>query len=573
MWMGRWYHQKPDSPSAGDARVKATTSKGGPYRGVLALLCAGLISLAGAQVLWAAGDTAAGDVDAAANGVDAAAASAGETATGGNAPSATAGGQPGNGSMDDGSQNGITQPAGSAENPSPEASPSPSESMQEPNNEEEPPLPEASPSPTPENNEGIENQTPEVQAPLPGAPSSETAANSVPLPTNPALEQQYSEWDLAQVESPLFLNAAINDFSERPLLLTDNWSVKPHMSIGSSYDGNVFLSSNNNNEQADYITTFRPGLTMRLGNDDSIFYMMADYTVGLNYYLEHPNESTADQDGRAQCQWTMPKTVIGVTLNVSSDTGADVDVQDRVKRELYFAGVTGHYDFGEKTAWDLSAAYTRSDYNGLISSSEWEGDLFFDYAYSPKTQLGVGTSVGYLIVPGSPDQEFEQANVRATYRATGKLTLISEMGMELRELQGGVGDALTPVFIIQAAWDARPGTQLSLSTQRSIYASAILDDQNYTATSLDFTVRQRITDYVDVSLATGYVNTDYSATVTGVDAVREDNYYYIRPAVEWKALSWMSIGIYYEFSRDTSSGGVANGFSRDRGGVEIAILF
>jgi outer membrane protein assembly factor BamA len=147
------------------------------------------------------------------------------------------------------------------------------------------------------------------------------------------------------------------------------------------------------------------------------------------------------------------------------------------------------------------------------------------------------------------------------------------MGMELRELQGGVGDALTPVFIIQAAWDARPGTQLSLSTQRSIYASAILDDQNYTATSLDFTVRQRITDYVDVSLATGYVNTDYSATVTGVDAVREDNYYYIRPAVEWKALSWMSIGIYYEFSRDTSSGGVANGFSRDRGGVEIAILF
>jgi len=43
--------------------------------------------------------------------------------------------------------------------------------------------------------------------------------------------------------------------------------------------------------------------------------------------------------------------------------------------------------------------------------------------------------------------------------------------------------------------------------------------------------------------------------------------------VEWKALSWMSIGIYYEFSQDTSSGGVANSFSRDRGGVDIAILF
>jgi hypothetical protein len=442
--------------------------------------------------------------------------------------------------------------------------------MQEPDNEQEPPLPEASPSPTPENNETNPNQTPEILPPLPGAPSAETAANAVPLPTNPALEQQYSEWDLAQVESPLFLNAAINDFSERPILLTGDWSVKPHMSIGSSYDGNIFLRADD--EQADYITRFAPGLSMRIGNDDSIFYLMADYTLGLNYYLEHPNESTADQDGRAQFQWTMPRTVIGVTLDVSSDTGADVDVQDRVKRELYFAGVTGHYDFGEKTSWDASAAYTRSDYNGLISSSQWEGDLFFDYAYSPKTQLGVGTSVGYLVVPGSPGQTFQQANLRATYRATGKITLTSEVGMELEELHGN-GDALTPVFIIEAAWDARPGTQLSLDTRRSIYASAILDDQDYTATSLDFTVRQRITNYVDVSLASGYVNTAYSATAPGVDAVREDNYYYIRPAVEWKALSWMSIGIYYEFSQDTSSGGVANSFSRDRGGVDIAILF
>jgi hypothetical protein len=69
------------------------------------------------------------------------------------------------------------------------------------------------------------------------------------------------------------------------------------------------------------------------------------------------------------------------------------------------------------------------------------------------------------------------------------------------------------------------------------------------------------------------VNTDYTATATNVTATREDNYFYIRPALEWKALSWLSVGIFYEYSQDLSQGGTANSFTRDRGGVDMAILF
>jgi outer membrane protein assembly factor BamA len=446
-------------------------------------------------------------------------------------------------------------------------------SLEEPNANELPlPEPSPSPSPTPESTEGTETAAPQYLPPLPGAPGTQAAATSgMPMQANPSIEQQYSEWDMAQIESPLFLSAAINDLSERPIMLTDNWSLKPHLSTGSFYDGNVFLRSDD--VQSDYVTRIAPGLTMRLGNDDSMFYMMADDSVGLNYYMEHPKESTADNEGRGQFQWTMPRTIIGVSLDVSSDTGQDIDVSDRVRRDLYFAGVTAHYDFGEKTSWDLSGSYTRSDFAGLISSSQWEGDLFFNYQYSPKTQIGAGGAGGYLVVPGGQNQVYEQANVRATYQATGKLTLNGQVGTELREYQGGHGSTISPVFIVDAAWAARPDTGLDLSLRRSIYASALLDDQDYTATSLDFSIRQRITKYVEVSLSTGYVNTSYSATAAGVAADREDNYYYIRPAVDWNVLSWMSIGIYYEYSKDASQGGVANSFARDTGGVDIAILF
>jgi hypothetical protein len=462
----------------------------------------------------------------------------------------------------------VADPDDSAAEASPTPAPAPSASDDTMGADDETPRPKASPSPS------SQDAAPavDIEPPLPEeSTNAEEAANGVPLPANPPLQQQFSEWDLAQVESPLFLNAAIDEFNERPILLTGKWSVKPHLSISDYYDGNIFLKSGN--EASDFITRVAPGFTMRLGDTDSMFYLVGDYTAGFNYYIEHPSESTVDEDGRIQAQWSMPRTTVGLTINASSDSGQDIDVTDRVRQELYFAGLTTHYDLSDKTSWDVSADYTRSDYNGFISSRQAEGQAFFNYQYSPKTQLGVGGGSGVLMVPGTPQQIFEDANLRATYRATGKLTVIAEGGLELRQFGDGEGSTMTPVFIIEGAWAARPGTTLDLAARRQIFASALLAGQDYTATSLDFTIRQKVTDYVDVSLAAGYVNTDYSATATGVVAVREDNYFYIRPELEWKALTWLSVGIFYEYSQDMSEGGVANSFSRDRGGVDMAILF
>jgi hypothetical protein len=535
--------------------VKEKTSRRGLKRSIVPLLCLGFLSSASPIDLSAADDSSPA---AAASNTDAAPAEAPAAAS---SPAVTV----------------------DPDNPGATASPTPLPSMDEPMLDTggenppkvppppapEPAQPEATPEPTPE--ASPEPETPaEIEPPLPGATTQE-AANGVPLGVNPALQQQFSEWDLAQVESPAFLSAAINEFNERPIMLTGNWGVKPHLSIGTFYDGNVFIQ--HDNTQSDYIARIAPGLTMRLGNDESMFYLVADYTVGFNIYLIHPNESTADQNLTAQLQWTLPKTVIGLNVNVSSDTGQDIDITNRAQQELYFVGLTGHYDFGEKTAWDASVDYNRSDYNGLISSSQVEGKLFFDYQYSPKTQVGIGGGTGVMMVPGSADQVYEDASVRATYQATGKITLISEAGIDFRQFGNGGGSAYTPVFVLEGAWQARPGTTLDLTARRSIYASAILDSQNYTATSLDFTVRQKMTDYVDISLAAGYVNSDYTSTAAGVDATREDNYFYVRPAVEWKALSWLGVGIFYEYSEDASQGGQANSFARDRAGVDLAIIF
>jgi hypothetical protein len=289
--------------------------------------------------------------------------------------------------------------------------------------------------------------------------------------------------------------------------------------------------------------------------------------------MEHPKESDVDQNASGTFQWTLPRTTVALHLGVSADTGTDIDATNRVRQQLYFAGLTTHYALTAKTSVDLNGDYTRSEFDGLISSSQVDASALYNYDYSPRTQVGVGGAAGYVIVPGSDDQEYQEANVRATYRATGKLTLIAEGGAEIREYGGGGVSAVTPVFSVSGAWAAREGTQVNLSLQRQIYVSAILAGQDYTATSVNLSVTQRISDYVGVSLALGYINSDYSATASNVSATREDNYFDISPAIQWKALSWLSVGIFYDYSQNVSQGQGADSFMRDRGGVEFALIF
>ena len=410
----------------------------------------------------------------------------------------------------------------------------------------------------------------QVPALLPNANIVE-AADAVPLPENPTPMSPFSEWDLAQVETPMFMTEAINDFAERPVYLTGNWSVKPHLTIGTFYDGNIFVRKDNT--ASDFITRVAPGVAMRLGNTDSMFYLVADYTAGLNWYMEHSNQTNLDQNATASFQWSLPKTTIGVHLGMSSDTGTDIDASNMVRQHLYFAGLTTHYVYGDKTSFDLNGDYTRSDFDGYISSSQFDASAFFNYTYSPKTQIGLGGAAGYVIVPSTGDQVYEEADVRATYRATGKLTFIGEVGGQFRQYSGGGSSSVTPVFTISGAWDVRPGTQINIGLQRQMYVSAFLYGQDYTATSVDISLVQRITDYVSASLTLGYINSDYSASVSNVSASREDNYFDIRPAVQWNATSWLSVGIFYEYSQNLSHGQGADPFQRDRGGVDFAILF
>jgi hypothetical protein len=212
-------------------------------------------------------------------------------------------------------------------------------------------------------------------------------------------------------------------------------------------------------------------------------------------------------------------------------------------------------------------------YESLIGSNEARLQGYVNYNLTPKVTLGLGGNLGLTTVESGGDQTSEEASLRATYVATEKLTLTANGGVEFRQFDNGSGDTVTPVFGLDAAWAIREGTSLTLTARRRIFSSAILVDQNYTDTGFSATIQQRMTDRFTLSLSAGYDNLVYTSAGQGVNASREDGFFYVRPSIQCHIVSWCSVGLFYEYSENLSNGEGARSFQRDRAGLQVNITY
>jgi hypothetical protein len=381
-----------------------------------------------------------------------------------------------------------------------------------------------------------------------------------------------SQWVTSGMEfPPLFGTEQTTEYSERSLLLTGKWHVTPHLSVSTVYDDNIYVQSQG--AQADTIVTASPGITFLLGDNESEYYLVADYTLGAEFYASHSSLDTIDQNASVNFRWALAKTTLNFHAVVADDSGTSLDAGERVHRYYYDFLLAAHYVVSDKTSFDANTDFNFTDYQGLIGSDQIQAQGFFNYDFSPKTTFGIGATLGYMTVEGAAAQTFEQANARINYRATDKLSLAATFGIECRQLSQGGGESNTPVFGVQASWQPRAGTLVAIGASRETYASAILDDQNYVSTVLDATITQRLTDRARISLGAGYVNSGYSATASGVEASREDNYFYLRPAVRFHLYGWLDLSLFYEFSENFSSGQGGDSFRRNQVGIQSSTTF
>jgi len=339
------------------------------------------------------------------------------------------------------------------------------------------------------------------------------------------------------------------------------------LTVRGVYDDNIFIS--HTDRVSDYYFAVEPAITVGFGDIEGRGgnYLRLDYIPSVILYVDHSDKDTVEHLIRLEGQYRFSRLTLnlaqdvdildGANLNSTLDTTglwANVDISARTRLNLYVTRLRANYELSGKLF--LTGEFDASiyDYPDFISSQSISGGLYINYQWTPKVLVGLGGTAGYDFVDDpNPDQSFEQANLRINYQATGKLSLAASVGVEFRQFDGQRGDRVTPVFEVGATYNPFDGTSITLAAGRRMLNSGFFADQDYATTYVIARIQQRLLQRIYLGLAAGYENSDYFATATGVNATRNDDYYFVEPSVDVLITRWLSAGVYYLYREDSSS--------------------
>ncbi len=330
------------------------------------------------------------------------------------------------------------------------------------------------------------------------------------------------------------------------------------LAIREVFDDNINLTAQNRVE--DFYTSIEPAIT--LGIQQSVRlegqYRLSRLTLGLGQDIQIVDGSEFQ-----------PVTAVA---NVNP---INLDVSGRTRFNIYTTRLTAKYALTEKTSFSGGAYFSVYDYPDFISSETFSGDFYLNHAYGPKLTLGVGGAGGYQLVDDpNPNQTFEQINGRFSYELSGKLRMNGSLGVEFRQFDGPnpPSSYVSPVFELDVSYSPFDGTTITLSGARQTRNSAVLADQDFTTTNFVVSARQRFLQRIFLGLAVGYEHASYFNTISGINATRTDNYYFLQPSIDINVTRFWSAGVYYLHRQDDSSSDI-NGFVDHQIGIQAKLTF
>lgn len=411
-----------------------------------------------------------------------------------------------------------------------------------------------------------------------------------PALTNPS-SQSVPAAPASETTQPLDANEHVITTSEEGSAVSPEFRrlhYQLKLDLRGVYDDNIGLSSFN--KISDYYFRIDPALMVAFGDIESgdANFLRFEYDPDIVFFLDHSSFNTFQNvihfDGRtAFNRLTLTVTEVAQLLNGSDVNQAtnggtfvnavNLDVRGQPRVNLFNTQVTAAYKLAGKTSLAVGVQSAIADYSSFLSSNTISGNLYVNYAYSDKLTVGIGGTGGREFVDQpTPDQTFEQGNLRLAYVITGKLVANASAGVEFRQFDSGRGDYISPVFEGTLSYTPFDGTDFNLVASRRISNSASLAGQDFTSTQLVASWRQRLLDRFFFSLTAGYQNLHYIQAIGVVVATRDDNYYFIQPAIDVRITRFWSAGGYYLHRKNDSTSSFF-GFNENQSGLRTTFTF
>src|SRR5438105_5981877 len=202
------------------------------------------------------------------------------------------------------------------------------------------------------------------------------------------------------------------------------WGVR--LTIRGVYDDNILLS--HFDRISDWYVAIEPAITIGFGDivGRSGNYIRLDYAPSIFLYVDHSDDDAFQQLIRLEGQYRTGRLTLGLSQDVQILHGGFLNTQTldasaiavagsinaavsgRTNVDLYRTDLGASYDLSEKTFLSGQFIYWINDFNTLISSEGVQGNLLFNYKYSPKLAFGIGAGGGFNWVDIGPNETFEQ---------------------------------------------------------------------------------------------------------------------------------------------------------------------
>ena len=364
------------------------------------------------------------------------------------------------------------------------------------------------------------------------------------------------------------------------------------LGLRAVYDDNIFLRTAN--RVSDFYFAIEPGFTLGYGDivgSDQNFIRL-DYAPSVILYADHSDANAFQHIIRLDGQYHFRRLTVTLSeeiqilngtnfnttggLNPNSVPAVNLDAGANTSVTTFNTRANFSYDLTGKTFLSGGLQHTSNQYeNNLIGSDSIQGNLYLNFTYSPKLTVGLGGTAGYNRVDSSsPNQTFQQINARATYQATGKISLEGSVGVEFRQFSGDARGSvyISPVYEISASYQPFDGTTISLSGNRRTENSAVFAGQDYASTNISLNARQRFFQRLYLSFSIGYQNLSYFSTIDTGNASRDDDYVYLQPALDLTLTRYWTLGAYY-LHRENETSAAAFGFDDNQYGLRTSLTF
>jgi hypothetical protein len=352
------------------------------------------------------------------------------------------------------------------------------------------------------------------------------------------------------------------------------WRLILTVQGGSYYDSNVFISQTHPVGAA--VIELAGGFTFEIGDyraQANNFLALKYLATGYIYTggIHEPNG--VEQQFYLQGQYRWDRLTVQGNLSFSYLDGPDRLAGTFTTSYLIDGLVRLLYDYTDKTQLHAEYEQITDIYPSQINSYEYIGRFGADYAFTPKTKLGLEGEIGSLQIQQGGSSIYGELRLRAAYKLTEKLIFIASVGAEIVNYNDRNLIKVTPAFDLSAQWTPFVGTSFGLTAFRKIWASPVEAGQVFTATAVQGSINQRLFQKFTAALFLGYENDQYNpSSGSAANINRTDNYVYLRPNLSYSVGGWCNLVLYYQYSRDSSSTHGAS-FTDHRVGGQVIFAF